>query len=138
MTINLHSAALLLLALACSAQASAQDLHCHIDHGKAVTSLDQLPPQILALLERDKTGTDGIADIGGKFNPGDVIIDHSVPRRRLVGGVAGDDCIMLTVEYGGIGHYQKNLEYRLAAPGWTQLTATKAPRAPAHPPVAAH
>ena len=118
---NLKYAALLILTLAFSAQACAQELHCDVTNGKAVTSLDELPAQILDLLGRDKTGTQGIADIGGKFNPSDVIIDDSVPMRRLVGGIAGHDCIWLTVEYGGIGHYQKKLEYRLADSIWAQV-----------------
>lgn len=131
---NLKYAALLMLTLACSAQACAQDLHCDVNNGKAVTSLDELPAQILDLLGRDKAGTEGIANIGGKFNSSDAIVDHSVPTRRLVNGAAGLDCIWLTVEYGGVGHYQRKLEYRLVGQGWTQLTAKSAAMAPSAPP----
>ena len=131
---KLQYAALLILMLACSARA--QDLHCDVNNGKAVTSLDELPAQILDLLGRDRTGTASIADIGGKFNPSDVIIDDSVPMRRLVGGIAGHDCIWLTVEYGGIGHYQKKLEYRLADNIWAQVKGANSARAPSAPPAA--
>ena len=133
---NLKYAALLILTLAFSAQACAQELHCDVTNGKAVTSLDELPAHILDLLGRDKTGTQGIANIGGKFNPSDVIIDDSVPMPRLVGGIAGHDCIWLTVEYGGIGHYQKKLEYRLADNSWVQVKAANSERAPSAPPTA--
>lgn len=133
---NLKYGALLILTLAFSAQVCAQDLHCDVTNGKAVASLDELPAQILDLLGRDKTGTQGIANIGGKFNPSDAIVDHSVPMRRLVTGVAGLDCIWLTVEYGGVGHYQKKLEYRLVDKNWAQVKGANSERAPSAPPAA--
>lgn len=104
--------ALLLSLLLCFSPIHAQDLQCDADEGKAVMTLDQLPVQVLYLLGRAKTGTSGISDIGGKFNPTDVIVDETVPMRRLVSGVIGDHCINLIVEYGGIGHYQKKSQYR--------------------------
>ena len=133
---NLKYGALLILTLAFSAQVCAQDLHCDVTNGKAVASLDELPAQILDLLGRDKTGTQGIANIGGKFNPSDAIVDHSVPMRRLVTGVAGLDCIWLTVEYGGVGHYQKKLEYRLVDKNWAQVKGANSEWAPSAPPAA--
>lgn len=96
-----------------------------------MTSLDALPAQVQDLLERARPGVAGIADIGGKFNPSDVILDQSVPMRRLMGGVAGRRCIWLTVEYGGVGHYQKKLEYHLIAHNWMQIKGTHPERAPA-------
>ena len=133
---KLKYAALLILTLAFSAQAGAQNVHCDVTNGKAVTSLDELPAQILDLLGRDKTGTQGIANIGGEFNPSDAIVDHSVPMRRLVNGVAGLECIWLTVEYGGVGHYQKKLEYRLVDKNWAQVKGANSERAPSAPPAA--
>lgn len=125
---------LLVFMMACSAQACAQDSRCDADDRKAVASLDELPAQVLDLLGRARTGTAGIADIGGKFNPSDAIADDSIPMRRLVGGMAGHHCILLTVEYGGIGHYQKKLEYRLGGNGWVQIKDANEGRAPAAPP----
>lgn len=101
-------AAVLMLMLACPPQSRAQDASCDADGRAAVTSLDALPAQVQDLLGRARPGIAGIADIGGKFNPSDVILDQTVPMRRLIGGVAGQRCIWLTVEYGGVGHYEKN------------------------------
>lgn len=124
-------AAVLMVMLACPAQSRAQDATCDADDRAAVTTLDVLPAQVQYLLGRARPGIAGIADIGGKFNPSDVILDDTVPMRRLVGGVAGHRCIWLTVEYGGVGHYQKKLEYRLIADIWMQLKGPDAERAPA-------
>ena len=133
---KLHHAALFVFMLGASVPIHAQDAHCNAHDGKAVISLDELPAQVQDLLGRDRTGTASIADIGGKFNPSDVIIDDSVPMRRLVGGIAGHDCIWLTVEYGGIGHYQKKLEYRLADNIWVQVKAANSEQTPSAPPTA--
>lgn len=124
-------AAVLMVMLACPAQSRAQDATCDADDRAAVTTLDALPAQVQYLLGRARPGIAGIADIGGKFNPSDVILDDTVPMRRLVGGVAGHRCIWLTVEYGGVGHYQKKLEYRLVADIWMQRKGADAERAPA-------
>ncbi|MRW84178.1 hypothetical protein GJ698_08705 [Pseudoduganella sp. FT26W] len=99
-----------------------------------MTTLRELPAQVLALLGTAKAGTEGIADIGGKFNPSDAIIDASIPMRRLLGGAVGHFCITLNVEYGGIGRYQKTLEYRLRPNGWVQVKGAGIERAPAAPP----
>ncbi|KAB8066369.1 hypothetical protein [Janthinobacterium violaceinigrum] len=124
-------AAVLMVMLACPAQSRAQDATCDADDRAAVTTLDALPAQVQYLLGRARPGIAGIADIGGKFNPSDVILDDTVPMRRLVGGVAGHRCIWLTVEYGGVGHYQKKLEYRLIADIWMQRKGADVERAPA-------
>jgi len=125
--------AALMLLLAAAAPALAQDGRCDAGQGKAVATLDELPPQVLHLLGRDKTGTAGIADIGGKFNPSDAIIDNSIPMRRLLGGRAAPHCIVLAVEYGGVGHYERTLEYRLAGQEWTEFKAPNAGKAPNFP-----
>jgi hypothetical protein len=114
--------------------ARAEDAQCHADGGKAVASLDELPAKVQDLLGRATTGIDGIADIGGKFNPSDAIIDNTVPMRRLVGGTTSHHCILLTIEYGGIGHHQKTLEFRLEETGWVLATDMRLKRAPAAPP----
>lgn len=124
--------------LLCFAQTQAQDLRCDADEGKAVTSLDELPAQVLNLLERAKTGTSGISDIGGEFNPSDVIVDATVPMRRLVSGVISHRCIWLIVEYGGVGHYQKKLEYRRTENVWHQIAGAGIERAPSLAPAATH
>jgi hypothetical protein len=115
--------------------AGVQAPQCDATAGDTVTTLYQLPPQVLELLRLAKGGTEGIADIGGKFNPSDVIIDASIPMRRLLGGAIGRSCITLNVEYGGIGHYQKTLEYRLRENGWVQVKGAGIERAPAAPPI---
>lgn len=126
-------AAVLMLMLACPAQAQAwaQDASCDAEDRTAVTSLDALPAQVQDLLGRARPGVAGIADVGGKFNPSDVILDQSVPMRRLIGGAAGQRCIRLTVEYGGVGHDRKTLEYQLIANNWMQLKGANPERAPA-------
>lgn len=119
-----------LLLLLCSARIHAQDLLCDAEQAKALMSIEELPVQVLHLLGHSKTGRDGIADIDGKFNPTDVIVDQTVPMRRLVSGVMGPRCIRLIVEYGGIGHYQKTQEYRRTANVWLQTSGAEIPRAP--------
>src|SRR5471030_1496390 len=106
-------AVLLNLLLIFSVGVFAQDMRCDASEGKPVASLDELPVKAQEILGRAKSGISGIADIGGKFNPSDAIIDDSIPGRRLISGVAGNSYIWLVVEYGGIGHYKKNLEYQL-------------------------
>lgn len=120
-----------MVVLACPVQSRAQDASCDADDRAAVTSLDALPAKVQDLLGRARPGIAGIADIGGKFNPTDVILDQTVPMRRLIGGVAGHRCIWLTVEYGGVGHYEKKLEYRLIANSWMQVKGANAEWAPA-------
>jgi hypothetical protein len=130
-----HVACLLLLL--CSAQLHAQDFSCDAERGKALMSIEELPAQVLYLLGHAKTGLDGIADIGGKFNPTDAIVDDTWPMRRLVSGVMGRHCIRLIVEYGGLGHYQKMQEYHRTENLWLQTAGAEIPRspssAPAHP-----
>ena len=121
---------LVTLTLSCSAQVWAQAPQCDAIEGKVVASLGELPAKVQDILGRAKTGVSGIADIGGEFNPSDAIVDRSVPMRRLVSGAMGRSCIWLTIEYGGIGHYQKKLEYRLGDHGWTQVKDATSGRAP--------
>lgn len=122
---------LLFLMFGSLACARAQDTPCHADGGKALASLDELPVQVQDLLGRATTGTEGIADIGGKFNPTDAILDKTVPMRRLVSGIVSYQCILLTIEYGGIGHDQKTLEFRLDGNRWVLVTDMKLKSAPA-------
>jgi hypothetical protein len=127
-----------LLLLLSSAPIHAQELPCDAERGKALMSIEELPAQVLYLLGRAKPGLDGIADIGGKFNPTDAIIDSALPMRRLVSGVMGARCIRLVVEYGGIGHYQKTQEYRRTGNVWLLTAgADTIPPAPSSVPVRA-
>ena len=129
---------LLLLMVGCLAQVRAQESQCNTAEGKVLASLDELPAQILDLIGRSRTGIYGISDIGGKFNSSDAITDATVPMRRLVSGIVAPSCIGVVVEYGGVGHYQKNLEYRLTEGGWRQVAGAGLERAPRLAPVAAH
>jgi len=131
---KLRYGALVFFLLACSVQAGAQDSRCDADERVVVTSLDELPAQVLELLGRANPGTLGIADIGGRFNPSDVVIANSVPMRRLVKGLADRHCIWLTVEYGGVGHYQKTLEYSVSENSWAQVKDANSGHAPGIPP----
>lgn len=114
--------------------ALAVDAKCSLQDGKVLTSLKELPAQVLNILDYSKAGIYGIADIGGRFNPTDVILDDSLPMRRLVSGAIGRHCIYLTIEYGGIGHYEKQHEYWNRNGKWVEAqTGIRGPRAPDAP-----
>ena len=116
------------LVLFCAAQAAwiplhAQDSPCDTEAQAAVKSLDELPVDVQGFLGREQVGTRGIADIGGKFNRSDVVLDASVPMRRFVSGIATPHCLRLIVEFGGVGYYQKQFEYVRIEQSWMQLKA---------------
>src|SRR5580658_6423295 len=67
-----------------------------------VRTLQELPPDLQAVLGVGTPGMEGIADRNGKYNPTDVI-DSSLPMRRfLVAGLDGDTALV-AVEHGGRG-----------------------------------
>lgn len=114
------------------AQSGAEELKCPMVESKALASLDELPVAVQALLERSKAGGYlDIADIGGKFNPSCIVLGPPIPQRRLVRGTMEQSCIRLVVEYGGISHYEKTLEFQLDEHGWQQVTGLDFEKAPA-------
>ena len=102
----------------------AQDSACNMEEGAVVNSLTKLPYEVQELLGRSKHDLDGIADVGEKFNSGDVIASSSVPMRRLVSGIAGTNCIRLVVEHGGSGYGKTQLEFERLERGWIQVKST--------------
>jgi hypothetical protein len=60
-----------------------------------------LPPAIVALCAGDKNN---LAEPGGKWNPTDVVIDPSLPSKRLIWAVKGGDYYVVHYERGGIAH----------------------------------
>jgi len=137
-SMNFYRHALCFVLLICCGQSGAVELKCQIAGSSKVASLDQLPASVQALLGRSKGGYLDIADIGGEFNPGCIVVDPPVPQRRLVRGTIGQQCIQLVVEYGGIAHYEKTLEFQLDEHGWRQVTGLGIPKAPMAPPAKAH
>jgi hypothetical protein len=86
-----------------------------------VASLKALPDEVQELLVRSSSGTAGISDLGGKFNPSDVISDASIPQSRFVSAYAGQDCWRVTVERGGRSYHLEELDFVLADHEWVQI-----------------
>jgi hypothetical protein len=107
--------------LVCISAEAQQLMHCEPSQSRVLRSANELPDQVQALIGRSNKGTSGIADINEEFNPTDVIIDPSVPTRRVASGLISDSCIRLTIEHGGRGRYTEHLEFQLTAQGWLKV-----------------
>jgi hypothetical protein len=68
---------------------------------RQVHSTNDLPPPIIALCAGDNGK---MADPGQKWNPTDVIIDPSLPGKRLIWGAIGGEYYVVHYERGGIAH----------------------------------
>jgi hypothetical protein len=64
-------------------------------------STDDLPPAIVALCAGDN---DKMADPGQKWNATDVIIDSTLPGKRLIWAAVGGEYYVVHYERGGIAH----------------------------------
>ncbi|HEU5436853.1 MAG TPA: hypothetical protein VFU95_10580 [Telluria sp.] len=81
-------------------------------------SLAELPAGVQASLGAAKSFDDGgIADRGGKFNPG-CILTKGEARRRFVRGAFNANTVVVLVESGGRGHSYTTLEWRLNGTQW--------------------
>ena len=116
-------AAVLLSALLAAVQAQA----CPAGVARPISSLSELPKDVLNLLGRLEKPQPVIADIGENFNPSDVIYPNSPPQRRLVSGIASKDCVELKVEFGGIAHYTEQVEFQDTWRGWVTTKGNYAP-----------
>ena len=70
-----------------------------------------LPPEIVALCAGDKNN---LAEPGGKWNPTDVVIDPTLPSKRLIWAAKGGDYYVVHYERGGIAHTFHILVAKLA------------------------
>lgn len=68
-----------------------------------VHTLTALPDEVNSLLGQGRTGMDGIADQGGKFNLTDVV-DERLPMRRFVIAGINSSCALVAIERGGRGY----------------------------------
>ena len=66
-----------------------------------IHSTSDLPPAIVALCAGDKSN---LAEPGGKWNPTDVVLDATVPSKRLIWAAKGGDYFVVHYERGGIAH----------------------------------
>jgi hypothetical protein len=66
-----------------------------------VHSTNDLPPAIVALCTGDNGG---LADPGQKWNATDVIMDPTLPGKRLIGAAVGGEYYVVHYERGGIAH----------------------------------
>ena len=66
-----------------------------------VHSTTDLPSRVVALCAGDKAN---IAEPGGKWNATDVIIDTTLPGKRLIWAAIGNDYYVVHYERGGIAH----------------------------------
>jgi hypothetical protein len=101
--------------------ASAQ--RCPGESVREVTSLDNLPRELRALLPRDNAGLDGIADRGRPFNATDVVL-HDLPRRRFTLAAVSSSCAVIAVQYGGIATGFTLTEYHLVQNRWLMVSHT--------------
>jgi hypothetical protein len=76
-----------------------------------VHSTGDLPPAVVTLCAGDKTN---IADPGGKWNATDVVIDATLPSKRLIWAAVGGEYYVVHYERGGIAHSYHILVAKLA------------------------
>jgi len=69
---------------------------------REVTTLSALPSNLRTALGIGKSGLDGIADVGGRYNKTDVV-DPSLPMRRFVVAGTDDNAALIAIERGGRG-----------------------------------
>jgi hypothetical protein len=82
-------------------------------------SLRELPAGVQVLLGVGLPAReDGIADRGENYNPGDVIVDDTIPGRRFVLGVVSGDSVVVAVERGGRGSSVQTLEFKQVGTTW--------------------
>ena len=80
-------------------------------HFREVHSTSDLPPAIVALC----TGNSGrFADPGQKWNATDVIMDPTLPGKRLIWAAVGGEYYVVHYERGGIAHTFHMLVAKLA------------------------
>jgi hypothetical protein len=77
-----------------------------------IHSTSDLPPAVLALC--DGGGDGKLAEPGQKWNATDVIIDPTLPGKRLIWAAVGGDYYVVHYERGGIAHTFHILVARLA------------------------
>jgi hypothetical protein len=87
-----------------------------------VGTLAALPAAIQDSLGAQRTGAEGIADRGARFNTTDVIEPGLPMRRFVVGGVAPDAAIV-AYERGGRGYSVRVLLYDWSGPGVRRVRA---------------
>ena len=73
----------------------------HSERFHAIHSTGDLPPSIVAVCAGDKNN---LAEPGGKWNATDVIMDTSLPGKRLIWAAAADGYYVVHYERGGIAH----------------------------------
>jgi hypothetical protein len=66
-----------------------------------IHSTSDLPPAIVAICGGDKNN---LAEPGGKWNPTDVVMDATLPSKRLIWAAKGGDYYVVHYERGGIAH----------------------------------
>ena len=66
-----------------------------------IHSTRDLPPPIVALCARRQNN---LAEPGGKWNATDVVVDTTLPSKRLIWAAVGGDYYVVHYERGGIAH----------------------------------
>jgi hypothetical protein len=101
------------------------------DNWSEARSLGELPAGVRTLLGVGRSGRDGIADQGGPFNAGDVIVDDT-PQRRFALGIANDATVVVAVEHGGIGYRVEVLEFHQVDALWEPVRCALRGDVPRH------
>lgn len=87
---------------------------------RVIKDMKALPEPVVKVFTETGGTRLTIANPGKKFNATDVILDQSLPRKRLLfAGVSGEKCFML-YEQGGIGHFYVLALFRISSPSVMQ------------------
>ncbi|GGB89738.1 hypothetical protein [Pseudoduganella buxea] len=88
--------------------------------------LHELPLPAQQLLGRGEAGVGGLADRDEPFTATDAVFGPLRPMTRFVGAAAGERCLAVVLERGGIAHFVETAILREVDGRWG-LVATRAP-----------
>jgi hypothetical protein len=75
-------------------------IDCNRANFRAITSMTDLPPEVLASLQ----GLSDLADHGAPFESTDLVGPERLPSRRFALAAVDDDRALVAVEHGGVGY----------------------------------
>jgi hypothetical protein len=85
-----------------------------------VRTLDALPIAVNTLLGRNRSGLEGIADRGEKFNRTDRV-DSRIPMRRFIFAGINASCALVALESGGLGYSVELIAFEYHNAKWQQI-----------------
>jgi hypothetical protein len=94
-----------------------------------VTTLAGLPDGIRNALGQDKSGLEGIAEKGARYNVTDVTDSHLPMRRFVVAGVSRDSAVV-AVEHGGRARWYEAIRFSRKNSVWSKTERVPISREP--------